>query len=113
MNGAALATLVSLTLYNITKLLFIYIKLHIQPFTKNTLVLFLIFGGVFLLSHWIPAFTISSIPTKLNYLLTVVLKSIVCGSLFLVALLWTRTAPEINQAFSHYLGLLQNWWKPK
>jgi O-antigen/teichoic acid export membrane protein len=113
LNGAALATLVSLTLYNIIKLLFIYIKLHIQPFTKNTLVLFLIFGAVFLLAQWIPGFGISGIPEKLNYFLTVVLKSVICGSLFLAALLWTRTAPEINQAFMHYWGLLQDWRKSK
>lgn len=112
-NGAALATLISLSLYNIVKLLFIWIRLKVQPFTRNTLQLFLIFAFVFAISQVIPAISFTQIGEKLNYFLTVILKSILCGSLFAAILFFTKTAPEINHAFFHFLGIFKDWWKSK
>jgi O-antigen/teichoic acid export membrane protein len=49
-NGAAIATLISITLYSIAKLLFVILKMKLYPFSKQTLVSFAIFSiffGVF------------------------------------------------------------------
>lgn len=52
--GAALATALSILLYNIGKFLFIYIKFNIQPFTIQTLYLLVMAGIAFLGANWIP-----------------------------------------------------------
>ena len=50
LNGAAIATLISITLYSLAKLLFVVLKMKLFPFTKNTivaLVLTIVSFGVF------------------------------------------------------------------
>ena len=54
-EGAAYATLISMTLYNSVKLVFIYTKYKIQPFTKKHLLLLISFVGSASLLYQIPA----------------------------------------------------------
>jgi O-antigen/teichoic acid export membrane protein len=42
LNGAAIATLISITLYSLAKLLFVVLKMKLFPFTKNTVVALII-----------------------------------------------------------------------
>ena len=46
-NGAAIATLISITLYSIAKLLFVVIKMKLFPFTSKTLISFAILISLF------------------------------------------------------------------
>lgn len=46
-DGAAIATLISITLYSIAKLLFVVIKMKLFPFTSNTLISFAILISLF------------------------------------------------------------------
>lgn len=47
LNGAAIATLISITLYSIAKLLFVVIKMKLFPFTSKTLISFAILISLF------------------------------------------------------------------
>jgi O-antigen/teichoic acid export membrane protein len=42
LNGAAIATLISISLYSLAKLLFVVLKMKLFPFTKNTIVALII-----------------------------------------------------------------------
>lgn len=111
-NGAALATLVSLFLYNLIKLIFIWVKFGIQPFSMNTLYLFAIFGVLLLLGMFFPAISIAAFPEKLVTLLNIGLKCALIGIVYLGLLYWTRTAPEINKAIELYNQKALEWLKP-
>lgn len=51
-NGAAVATLISVTLYSIAKLLFVVVRMKLFPFSKNTLTAFVVFIALFLLFYF-------------------------------------------------------------
>jgi O-antigen/teichoic acid export membrane protein len=54
MEGAAIASLISLISYNIFKLFYIYIKLKIHPFSKDTIKVLIIGTISFFILYWIP-----------------------------------------------------------
>jgi O-antigen/teichoic acid export membrane protein len=54
-TGAAIATMVSIILYNIIKITYVYIKMKMHPFTRKTLLTFLMAGISFLLIHYLPS----------------------------------------------------------
>ncbi len=58
-NGAAAASFVSMLIYNMAKLIFIYRKMHVQPFSMKTLQVTLLGIVTFLVAsavpHWFPA----------------------------------------------------------
>jgi O-antigen/teichoic acid export membrane protein len=87
--GSAFATLLSITLYSLAKLLFVVKKLHLYPFTKQTLHSLGITLGVFLLFYFweFPFHPIISIGLK-SILVTIVY---VCINYKMVI------SPEINQ----------------
>ncbi len=47
-EGVAMATALSLILINIIRLVFVFIKLKMQPFSKQTLILLIVSGGIFI-----------------------------------------------------------------
>ncbi len=51
-NGAAIATLISITLYSIAKLLFVVFKMKLYPFSKQTVVSFVIFAAFFFVFYY-------------------------------------------------------------
>lgn len=54
-EGAAIATLISITLYNLLKLIFIKIKFGLFPFNKNTAILIISSTVVFIIGYFIPS----------------------------------------------------------
>jgi len=54
LNGAALATTISLILYNLVRLIFIYKKMKILPFTKATIKLVFAFTLVLIIGSFLP-----------------------------------------------------------
>ena len=58
-TGAAMATAISIFLFNVIKYIIVYIKLGIQPFSKKTLISLIIAFGVYFLGVNLPS---SSIP---------------------------------------------------
>ncbi len=54
-TGAGIATMISITLYNLIKLIFIKRKFNLFPFTKNTIVIILIASITFIAGIYIPS----------------------------------------------------------
>lgn len=86
--GAAWATTIGLTVFNILKSWFVWKKLKMQPFSKKSLLVFLFALLTFAIA-WI-------IPNTGFYYLDVVLKNLVFGGLFLGLLLKGSVSEELN-----------------
>ena len=86
--GAALATLCSLFLFNLSKFIFIYWKIGLQPFSLDTLKILLVAGVTYLVSLIIPQ---TPYP-----LVTIVLNSIVIIAIYLPIAYFWKISPEFN-----------------
>jgi O-antigen/teichoic acid export membrane protein len=87
--GSAFATLLSITLYSLAKLLFVVKKLHLYPFTKQTLHSLAITFVVFLLFYfW---------QFPINPIIAIGLKSILVTVLYVYINYKFVVSPEINQ----------------
>lgn len=86
--GAAIATSISVFLYNLIKLIFIYVRFGLQPFTMGTIkttILFLFLFGLFFI-----------IPFNFSPIINIILKSIFVSALYLpLAYLW-KVSLDIN-----------------
>jgi O-antigen/teichoic acid export membrane protein len=86
--GAAAATLASLTLYNLVKLVFIQWRFNMQPFSWKTLWLLAIAGAVYLLGVLIPSTG--------SALLDILVKSTVIGGAYIGAVVYLNISLEFN-----------------
>lgn len=101
--GAALATLISSLIYNVIKLLLIYWKFKIHPFSVNTIKVFLIsvvmFGILFFISNYLD-FN--------NVMLTIVVKGIVLSVVillvYIVPLYIFKVSIDFNQLINNTLS---------
>lgn len=87
-NGAAIATLISSTLYNGVKVMIVYNRFKIQPFSRATAIVLLLAGLVFGLMSmvqftWFP-------------MVNIALKSVMIASLFVIPVLYARLSPDLN-----------------
>lgn len=90
--GPAIATLISLFLYNLFKMWYIYKKVGIHPFSQQSLKVFVLGGLVFM---------ISLIPYDSGYpLVNILVKSSVIGSVFVLLALQWNISPEMTQLVS-------------
>ena len=87
--GAAIATLISLTLYNIAKFLFIKVKLGISPFDINTIKVTVIGIVVFVIMSVFPSFIYSS-------LVSIFIKSTIIFILFVGAIYASESSIDFN-----------------
>lgn len=87
--GAALATLISLVLFNLLKFLFLFFKFKMQPFTLRTLTT----TGL-ALSVW---FVVSSVPFSGIILLDLVLRTLLCAGLFAALIYVFKVSAEVNE----------------
>ena len=87
-TGVALASLVSLTLYNIIKVIYVYYRFQMQPFTKHTFRTFAlaIFAGVLALL----------VPSTAYGLIDIALRSIVFSAIFAGGVLYLNPSPDIT-----------------
>lgn len=86
--GAALATALSILLYNIAKYLFILIKFNIQPFSVQTLYLLIIAGIAFCAANWIP--------DSGGQLLTLLLKGAIVSAIFPGLVYYGKISSDFN-----------------
>jgi len=95
--GAAMATALTLLVYNLVKLIFIYSKFGMQPFERNTFYLLILgligFGIAFL------------IPSFGNPILNILVKGSVFSICYLMPVYYYNLAPELKKLF------LQNYQK--
>jgi O-antigen/teichoic acid export membrane protein len=93
-NGAAIATLISITIYSIAKLLFVVVKMKLFPFTKKTIVALIVFAVFFFAFYYwdFPFHPIASI----------VLKSILITVLYV----WVNYQLKISEDFNGVVDAL-------
>lgn len=99
-TGAAVATFISLTIYNLLKFLFIWYVFKMQPFQRNT-VYVLLLGGVASLLAWL-------MPPTPWLLVNIALRSLIIFGLFALPVYHFRLSEDISAAADKYLRM---FWK--
>ncbi|MFT6814295.1 MAG: O-antigen/teichoic acid export membrane protein [Sphingobacteriales bacterium] len=90
-TGAAAATLISLTLFNIAKLLLIWIKFKMMPFTKLHLIPLVLGSLAYLIVSVIPSFG--------NNLIQIAINSIIIFLLVALPIYLLKVSPDLNSMF--------------
>jgi len=91
-NGAAFAAALSIFLFTVVKVWFLWAKFRIQPFTVQTLYAFLMVVVIYLIVRMVPA-PGGSMITMISH---IVLRSLVITGLFVGLTLWLRISPEVS-----------------
>ncbi len=94
--GAAFATFLAYSLYNISKLLFVFFKFKIQPFSKQT---FFIIGIAVLI--WM-MFYYWYIP-NINAVVSVLIKGVLITGLYFGVVYLLKLSPEVNGAINKFV----------
>jgi O-antigen/teichoic acid export membrane protein len=87
-NGAALATLIVVVLFNLIKLWYVYKKLHIHPVTDKTWIVVLLIVGMYLIFNRID---ISSIA-----ILNIAMKSVIIAIIYIFLVYKLKISLEFN-----------------
>jgi O-antigen/teichoic acid export membrane protein len=93
LEGAALATLISLFIFNFIKMLFIWNRFKFQPFSKGTLTSLLISAITLLVAYFLP--------TLENVYLNTLMITIVLSLVFGVLIIALKPSKEINKILVH------------
>jgi len=93
-NGLALATAITLITYNITKVIFIYLKFKMQPFSMKYLHISLIGLFVYLVSLLIPVFE--------DFIVDILIRSGFITITFTLLLFLSKTSAEFNSAVTNF-----------
>ena len=101
--GAAAATLLSLSLYNIAKLFFIKWRFNMQPFSINTIWIILIASVAFLIGKLIPTTEIA--------IVDILIKSIVIMAIYISAVLYFNISQEFKDLVFNVFGKFRNFTK--
>ncbi|MCB9278439.1 MAG: oligosaccharide flippase family protein [Lewinellaceae bacterium] len=94
-NGAAIATALSLTSYNVLKTLYVYFRFRIHPFTSKTGILLLISGFVIGLAYLYPSTG--------NDWLDLIFRSIILGGAFAGLIFYFRISEDLNNALVGFI----------
>lgn len=88
LNGAALATLIAITMYSLAKLLFVVLKMKLFPFTTKTLIsLFLVLVSFSLFYFW---------DFNLHPVINITLKSMLVSIFYLGLSYYLKISSDIN-----------------
>lgn len=90
-EGAALATAISLALFNVMKGVFLYQKFKLNPFHKNT-----IKGILILVLAWAAS---NFIPVMDNFWLDILVRTSVACLIFIPTMLYFKISEDINDMF--------------
>jgi O-antigen/teichoic acid export membrane protein len=88
--GAAIATTASIVLYNLLKIIYVQVRLGLQPYSLRIIGVLLVAALVFALSTLIP---------KMNLYLDVLIRSTAMSLLFGILILSFRLSDEVNDLF--------------
>jgi len=103
MVGAAMATLASISLFNLIKVIFIKWRFDLQPFTNATFRVLIIAGLSFGLTY--------SLPSPAHPLLQIILNSVVFTALYLGLVFGLRVSPDINKLLEEAIIRLRQLFK--
>lgn len=98
MIGAAIATTISITLFNIVKYIFIKIKFELEPFTMDTLRGVVLIGGV--------ALILAVIPHLGNAVLDIIVRSGLTALVLMMTVYHWRLSEEVNVFIESKLKLV-------
>lgn len=90
--GAAIATALSLFVYNLIKCIYVWIKFKMQPFSKNILTVFLISALLIYLSSLIEMFV--------GVYIDIVIRSVIITVIFGVSMLLFNVSDEVNKIWA-------------
>lgn len=99
LTGAAVAVLLSITCYNLFSLALVWIKFRMQPFSKNTLVLF----GLALLAMGVVWF----LPSTGYLAINIVVRSGAYALIFGGLAIYLRVSPDLNDMLTGLLSRLR------
>ncbi len=95
-TGAALAAMLSLVIFNILRLSFVWFNFKMQPFTLNCLWILLITIGTLVLVHFIPFI--------INKYVSMCINSAVIGIVYMGLILFFKFSPDINNMVFKFTG---------
>lgn len=98
--GAAIATLLSISLYNLCRLFFISSKYKMIPFTTKTALAILICILSFLAVYFIPAFDF--------FIWDALIRSLIWAMIFIPLTYYTKVSPDINAMINSIINLLKS-----
>ncbi len=87
--GTALATLTSITIYNLIKYTYIYRRLGMQPFSWATLGVLLLAMGIYIIVVLVP-------PVGGHPVVDILIRSVLIVAMYVPAVLWLRLSPDFN-----------------
>lgn len=96
--GAAIATCISLSIYNIAKLIFIKAKFGLSPFDRNTVIILAVGACT--------AALVSIAPSIDNVLLSILWKSTLVTTLFAGSIYFLKLSPDINKVVDNSIARL-------
>ena len=97
-TGAAIASLISKYIYNGLKFIFLYRKYKFQPFSYRHILIVIFAFTAWYLSTFIPAFD--------HFIVDLIIRSTVIGTLFLVPVYFFKISDDINQKVRSVVGLI-------
>jgi O-antigen/teichoic acid export membrane protein len=95
-EGAALATALSIGLYQLSRLFFVWVKYGVQPISKATVLIISISALIIFLNQFISF--------SLEAWMNVFIRSVAVGLIYLGLNIALKTSPEINQIFLNALS---------
>jgi O-antigen/teichoic acid export membrane protein len=98
-NGAALAALIALALYNTIKFLFIWKKMGFQPFEKRTILILAVSLVIFILVSQIPILTGTQ---WIAWAMNIGIRTIAISGLFLLAGWQFNLSPDLEELIHNY-----------
>ena len=97
-DGAAMATALSLLIFNICKMVFVYVKLNMQPFTSKTFFTVLIFFIIYTVVQYLPIIN--------NAFLDITIRSLLISILFIPLLIKFKLSDDINKVIFSVISYL-------
>jgi O-antigen/teichoic acid export membrane protein len=91
-DGAAWASAISLLLYNLVKMIFVWVKIGVQPFTWKNAGMLVISGIVLAIGIYIPDFS--------NIFVDILIRSALITILFVGGVLLFKISPDVNDLVS-------------
>jgi O-antigen/teichoic acid export membrane protein len=101
LEGAAYGTVLALTVYNLSKFIFIYAKFGLQPFSLDTFKVLLIAIGTALLNLALPSLE-HPVPD-------IIYRSFILTLVFGGVIVLTRSSKEVNSVFFTVVNKLKHW----
>ena len=97
--GAAMATCISMIIFNLTKLIYIQLQFKMHPFSKNTIYVLGIASISFIIIYFLPISEISfeSIGPRINALISIGIRSFLFILVYGLLVLWIKPSKDFHE----------------